>query len=51
MERFFVLVTSKPGATDGQRLIHGFINIVLIHAQLITLFAMVGFGFRLGFGS
>ncbi len=51
MERFFILVTSKPSATDGMRLAHGFMNIALIHAQLITLFAMVGFGFRLGFGS
>ena len=51
MEFFFIHITPKPEATNGDRLGYIIINMLLVYIQLIPLMAVVGYGFRLGFGS
>jgi len=51
MEHFFVRITPKPQATNSDRLVYSIINVMLAYIQLIPMMAVVGYGFRLGFGS
>ena len=50
MENFFLLLLPKDDATRGQRLFCGIVTMILVYIQLIPLAAVVGYGFRLGFG-
>lgn len=50
MENFFLTFQPKHQSTAGQRMVMGITNMVLVGIQLIPLSAIIGFGFRLGFG-